>query len=218
MRRVNRYIQQTQVWTLAKSEDGKGRMGTILYNSMEALRTVAVLISPFMPDTADRIRQQMGLDESFNAQGLDTVAQWGGLPSEIPIMKPEPIFPRKDTKSVQSNSVDGAEEANLISFNQFRSLDMRVAEVIAAEPIPNADRLLKLQVDLGGEQRQIVAGIAENYMPDDLIGKQVILVANLEPATIRGIKSQGMLLAAADGKDLAVATFEKTMLPGTRVR
>lgn len=218
VRRVNRYVQQTQVWTLAKSEDGKGRMGTILYNSMEALRTVAVLISPFMPDTANRIRQQMGLDESFSAQGLDTVAEWGGLPSGVSIRKPEPIFPRKDTKPVKQGGKDSAKEADLISFKQFQSLDMRVVEVIAAEPVPNADRLLKLQVDLGGEQRQIVAGIAENYTPDNLIGKQVILVANLEPATIRGIKSHGMLLAAADGKDLAVATFEKKMPPGTRVR
>ena len=218
VRRVNRYIQQTQVWTLAKSEEKKERMGTILYNSLEALRTVAVLISPFMPDTANRIRQQMGLDDSFNAQGLDTVAQWGRLPSGIPIRKPEPIFPRKDTRRAQRGGTDRAEEADLVSFKQFQLLDLRVAEVIAAEPIPNADRLLKLQVNLGGEQRQIVAGIAENYMPDDLIGKQVILVANLEPATIRGIKSQGMLLAAADGKDLALATFEKTMRPGTRVR
>ena len=217
VRRVNRYVQQTQVWTLAKSAEDKERMGTILYNSLEALRTVAVLVSPFMPDTANRIRQQMGLDESFNTQGLDTVQQWGGLPTEIPIRKPQPIFPRKDTKSVQSNSVDGTEETNLISFKDFQSLDLRVAEVIAAERVPNADRLLKLRVGLGDEERQIVAGIAENYTPEELIGKQVILVANLEPATIRGINSQGMLLAAADGKDLAVATFEKTLPPGTRV-
>jgi len=218
VRRVNRYIQQTQVWTLAKSEDGKGRMGTILYNSMEALRTIAVLISPFMPDTANRIRQQMGLDESSGGQSLESVAQWGGLPPGVSIRKPEPIFPRKDTKQSNNGGTDSGGESDLISFKQFQSLDMRVAEVIAAEAVPDAERLLKLQVDLGGEQRQIVAGIAENYAPDDLLGKQVILVANLEPATIRGIKSQGMLLAAADGKDLAIATLEKTLPAGTRVR
>lgn len=217
VRRVNRYVQQTQVWTLAKSEEDKGRMGTILYNSLEALRTVAVLISPFMPDTANRIRQQIGLDESSNAQGLDTVAQWGGLPSELAIRKPEPIFPRKDSKSVQSKSADEVEETNTVSFKDFQSLDLRVAEVIAAEPVPNADRLLKLRVSIGGGERQIVAGIAEHYTPQDLIGKLVILVANLEPATIRGIKSQGMLLAAADGNDLAIATIEKALPPGARV-
>lgn len=218
VRRVNRYIQQTQVWTLAKSEDGKGRMGTILYNSMEALRTIAVLISPFMPDTANRIRAQMGLDEGSGGQSLESAAQWGGLPSGVSIRKPEPIFPRKDTKPAKQGDTGSAGESDLISFKQFQSLDMRVAEIIAVEAVPDADRLLKLQVDLGGEQRQIVAGIAENYAPEDLVGKQVIIVANLEPATIRGIKSQGMLLAAADGKDLAIATIEKALPSGTRVR
>ena len=203
VRRINRYIQQTEVWSLAKSEETKGRMGTILYNSMEALRTIAVLISPFMPDIANRIRAQMGLDESFCNQGLDTISEWGGLPSGKDVGKPEPIFPRKDTKKGRKEGkaiptqTEKTKDANLISFDQFQSLDLRVAEVIAAERVPNANRLLKLQVDLGYEKRQIVAGIAEHYAPEDLIGKQIILAANLEPATIRGIESQGMLLAAA---------------------
>ena len=224
VRRINRYIQQTQVWALAKSEETKGRMGTILYNSMEALRVVAVLISPFMPDTANRIRQQIGLDESFNDQGLDTVAEWGGLPSGIAVGKPQPIFPRKDTKKPKPQDKATPAQAektggdNLISIDQFQSLDLRVAEVIAAERVPKADRLLKLQVDLGSEKRQVVAGIAAHYAPEELVGKQIILVANLQPTTIRGIESQGMLLAAADKKGLAVATFEKTMPPGTQVR
>ena len=224
VRRINRYIQQTQVWTLAKSEETKGRMGTILYNSMEALRVVAVLISPFMPDTANRIRQQLGLDESFNDQGLDTVAEWGGLPSGLALGKPEPIFPRKDTKKSKQESKEKSAQAeqptddNLISIDQFQELDLRVAEVIAAERVPKADRLLKLQVDLGSEKRQVVAGIAAHYAPEDLIGKQIILVANLEPAKIRGIESQGMLLAAEGGKELVVATLEKQMPPGSQVR
>ena len=117
-------------------------MGTILYNSMESLRVVAVLISPFMPDTANRIRQQLGLDESFNDQGLDTVADWGGLPSELALGKPEPIFPRQDTKKSKQKSKEKPAEAeqsaddNLISFDQFQELDLRVAEVIAAEKVP----------------------------------------------------------------------------------
>lgn len=226
VRRVNRYIQQTQVWSLAKSEETKGRMGTILYNCMEALRTVAVLISPFMPDTANRIRQHIGLDESD--QGLDTVAQWGGLPAGKTIDRAQPLFPRKDLKKVveqiQSAPETKAEKPqakttdNLISMSEFQGMDLRVAEVLSAERIPKADRLLKLQVDLGSEKRQVVAGIAEHYAPEDLVGKQVILVANLEPAKIRGIESQGMVLAAAGKKELALATFEKDMPPGTQVR
>ena len=224
VRRINRYIQQTQVWTLAKSEETKGRMGTILYNSMEALRVVAVLISPFMPDTANRIRQQLGLDESFNDQGLDTVAEWGGLPSGLELGKAKPIFPRRDTKKSKQETKPKTTQAeqstddNLISFDQFQELDLRVAEVIAAEKVPNADRLLRLQVDLGSEKRQVVAGIAAHYTPEDLIGKQIILVANLQPAKIRGIESQGMLLAAEGGKELAVVTLEKDMPLGAQVR
>ena len=118
---------------------------------------------------------------------------------------------------MQSKAEKPADE-NLISMDEFQTIDLRVAEVIAAERVPKADRLLKVQVDLGYEKRQIVAGIAQYYAPEDLIGKQVILVANLEPATIRGIESQGMLLAAVDKKDLAVATFEKVMRPGTQVQ
>ena len=223
VRRINRYINQTQVWTLAKSEEKKGRMGTILYNCMEALRTISVLISPFMPDTANRIRQQMGLDESFNDQKLDSIAEWGGLPSGRPLGRPTPIFPRKDapkeqTAKAESTKAPPATDENLVSIEAFQKLDLRVAEVIAAERIPKADRLLKLQVDLGDEKRQVVAGIAAHYNPDDLIGTQVILVANLKPTKIRGIESQGMLLAAAGKDDLAVATFEKAMPRGTQVR
>jgi methionyl-tRNA synthetase len=215
VRRVNRYINQTEVWTLAKSEKTKGRMGTILYNCMEALRTIAVLISPFMPETANRTRRQMGLDDSFKDQGLYTVATWGGLPVGKPVGQPEPLFPRKEVKKPEAPKV--ADE-HLISIEEFQKLDLRVATVVAAERIPNADKLLKLQVDLGDEKRQIVAGVADNYAPEDLIGKQVILVANLKPTKIRGIESQGMLLAATGKKNIAVATFEKKMPPGTRVR
>jgi methionyl-tRNA synthetase len=229
VRRINRYIQQTKVWSLANSEETKGRMGTILYNCLEALRVVAVLISPFTPDTANRIRHQIGLDESENDQGLDTVAQWGGLPTGRQVGRGEPLFPRKDAKKALAQlesaaEAETAEEAapqadeNLISMAEFQNLDLRVAKILSAEPIPKANRLLKLQVDLGSEKRQVVAGIAEYYAPEALVGKQIILVANLEPATIRGIKSQGMVLAAAGKNDLALATFEKELVPGTEVR
>ena len=224
VRRVNRYIQQTQVWTLAKSEETKSRMGTILYNSMEALRVIAVLISPFMPATASRICCQIGLDDSSEGQSLDTVAQWGGLQAGLSVGKPEPIFPRIETKKqkMQDKTSDvqapQAEEVRLITIDEFQNLDLRVATIVEAEKIPQADKLLKLRVDLGGEKRQVVAGIAEHYEPDELVGKQAIVVANLQPAKIRGIESQGMVLAAAGEKDLALGTFEKHVPAGTKVR
>ncbi len=219
VRRINRYIQQTEVWTLTKPET-KPRMGTILYNSLEALRLISVLISPFIPETAEKIQQQIGLGT------FDTVAEWGRLPVGVTVSRGDPIFPRLDTKKEKQPQPKAAakpkqkqepETTDLVSFADFQKLDLRVARVLAAEPVEGADRLLKLQVDFGTEKRQVVAGIAEHYTSDALIGKQVIVVANLEPATIRGIESQGMILAGS-GDSVVLATLEKEMPLGTQVR
>ena len=220
VRRINRYVQQTQVWTLAKSPETKPRMGTILYNSLEALRFISVLISPFVPDTAEKIQKQIGLAE------FDTVAEWGRLPVGLTVSRGEPIFPRVDVKKQkQSQPKEAArpkqkqakEIPSLVSFADFQKLDLRVARILNAEPVEGADRLLKLQVDLGTEKRQVVAGIAEHYKPEVLVGKQVIVVANLEPATIRGVESHGMILAGS-GDAVVLATLETEMPLGTQVR
>ena len=220
VRRINRYIQQTQVWTLAKS-DTKPRMGTILYNSLEALRIISVLVSPFIPDTAEKIQKQIGLTE------FDTVLEWGHLPIDLTVSRGEPIFPRIDIKKQKQPQQPKAETkpqqktkektTDLVSFADFQKLDLRVARILTAEPVEGADRLLKLQVDLGTEKRQLVAGIAEHYSPETLVGKQVIIVANLEPATIRNVESQGMVLAGS-GDSVVLATLEKEMPLGTQVR
>ena len=219
VRRINRYVQQTQVWTLVKPET-LPRMGTILYNSLEALRVISVLISPFIPDTAGKIQKQIGLTE------FDTVLEWGHLPVELTVSRGEPIFPRVDIKkekqaqpkaSAKPKQKKQQETANLVSFADFQKLDLRVAQILAAEPIQGADRLLKLQVDLGTEKRQVVAGIAEHYTPEALVGKQVIIVANLESATIRNVESRGMILAGS-GDSVVLATLEAEMPLGTQVR
>ncbi len=221
VRRINRYVQQTQVWTLAKPET-KARMGTILYNSLEALRFISVLISPVIPETAEKIQKQIGLSE------FDTIAEWGRLPVGLTVSRGEPIFPRVDTKKEKQPQPKATTKpkpkqkqvpktTGLVSFADFQKLDLRVARVLTAEPVEGADRLLKLQVDLGTEKRQVVAGIAEHYTPDALVGKQVIVVANLEPATIRGIESQGMVLAGS-GDAVVLATLEEDMPIGTQVR
>ena len=230
VRRINRYVQQTQVWTLARSAETKPRMGTILYNSLEALRFISVLISPFVPDTAEKIQKQIGLAE------FDTVAAWGRLPVGLTVSRGEPIFPRVDVKKQKQPqrketappkrekarlgnlaSKVTKETSSLISFADFQKLDLQVARILSAEPIEGADRLLKLQVDLGTEKRQLVAGIAEHYKPEALVGKQVIVVANLEPATIRGVESHGMILAGS-GDAVVLATLETEMPLGTQVR
>jgi len=224
VRRINRYVQQTQVWKLAKPET-KPRMGTILYNSLEALRLISVLISPFIPDTAEKIQKQIGLEE------FDTVTEWGHLPTHLTVSTGAPIFPRVETKRVpkqkqakpkgstapKQKAEKKKETSNLVSFADFQKLDLRIARILSAEPIQGADRLLKLQVDLGTEKRQLVAGIAEHYAPDALIGKQVIVVANLEPATIRNVESNGMILAAS-GESVILATPEAEVPLGTQVR
>ena len=221
VRRINRYVQQTQVWTLAKP-DTKPRMGTILYNSLEALRLISVLISPFIPDTAEKIQKQIGLEE------FDTVTEWGHLPTDMTVSRGEPIFPRVETqkrkrKQAKPKGADALKQkaekktSPLVSFADFQKLDLRVARILSAEPIQGADRLLKLQVDLGTEKRHLVAGIAEHYAPDALVGKQVIVVANLEPATIRNVESQGMILAAS-GESVVLATPEADVPLGTQVR
>lgn len=221
VRRINRYVQQTQVWTLAKPET-KARMGTILYNSLEALRFISVLISPVIPETAEKIQKQIGLSE------FDTIAEWGRLPVGLTVSRGEPIFPRIDTKKEKQPQPKATTKpkpkqkqvpktTGLVSFADFQKLDLRVARVLTAEPVEGADRLLKLQIDLGTEKRQVVAGIAEHYTPDALVGKQVIVVANLEPATIRGIESQGMVLAGS-GDAVVLATLEEDMPIGTQVR
>ena len=208
-----------QVWTLAKP-DTKPRMGTILYNSLEALRFISVLISPFIPETAEKVQKQIGLAE------FDTVPEWGRLPIDITVSRGEPIFPRVDTKkekqpqpkaAAKPKQKQEAKTTDLVAFADFQKLDLRVARILTAEPVEGADRLLKLQVDLGTEKRQVVAGIAEHYTPESLVGKQVIVVVNLEPATIRNVESHGMILAGS-GDAVVLATLEKEMPLGTQVR
>ena len=219
VRRINRYVQQTQVWTLAKPET-KPRMGTILYNSLEALRFISALIFPFIPDTAEKIQRQIGSTDS------DYTLEWGRLKAGKKVAKGEPIFPRVDLKKEEPPQKTGKtksekqakqETTDLISFTDFQRMDLRVGSIISAEPIQGADRLLKLIVDIGTEKRQVVAGIAEHYRTDSLIGKQVIVVVNLEPATIRNVESHGMVLAASG--DSVVLTTPETEVPlGTQVR
>ncbi|MXV77422.1 methionine--tRNA ligase [Candidatus Poribacteria bacterium] len=219
VRRINRYVQQTQVWTLAKPET-KPRMGTILYNSLEALRFISALIFPFIPDTADKIQRQIGSTDS------DYTLEWGRLKVGQKVAKGEPIFPRVDLKKEEPPQKTGKTKSeeqskqgktDLISFTDFQRMDLRVGCIISAESIQGADRLLKLIVDIGTERRQVVAGIAEHYRTDSLIGKQVIVVVNLEPATIRNVESQGMVLAASS--DSVVLTTPETEVPlGTQVR
>ena len=208
--RCNKYIDETTPWILAKEEDQKERLGTVLYNLAEALRIISVLISPFLPDTSDKIREQLGVEICT----WDSVASFDGISAGTKVKKGNIIFPRIDVeekiKELEALKVDNnieKEEESLkpikpeITIEDFEKIDLRVAKVLECEAIKGAKKLLKLKVDLGGETRQVISGIAKHYKPEELVGKNVVLVANLKPAKLRGELSEGMILAASNEDD-----------------
>lgn len=218
--RANKYIDETAPWVLAKAPEKKQELANTMYCLAESLRFISVLISPYMPTTAERIWKQLALPGDFKDVLLTDIEEWGGIPENHTVGKPEQLFPRievekeepaakpepKTPKSkVKNEKPAGEEEAPCeISIEDFSKVQLRVARVLEAERIPKTDKLLKLKVDLGGETREIVSGIAKHYEPDDIIGKNVVMVINLKPAKIRGIVSHGMVLAASSGDDLEV--------------
>lgn len=225
IRRTNKYIDETAPWALAKQADGAGKLATVLYNLAETLRMVAVLISPFMPTTAEKIWAQLGLTEKLSDIRLKDVADFGHLVCGGKVNKPEPIFPRIEEKpeeeheeeATESKPVAAVETLPEVTIDEFAKMDLRVVKVLAAEKVKKADKLLKLEVDLGGEVRTIVSGIAQHYAPEELVGQTVVMIVNLKPAKIRGIESRGMVLAAScDGKLKVVAVPD--MPAGSKVK
>ena len=227
--RANKYIDETAPWALAKDPDKKQELSNVLYNLVESLRHIGIMISPFMPVTAERIWKQLNLPQEFSAVQLADIREWGGMPNDLRVGKPEQLFPRIEVEKEASASPEPvrksgkktAEPASrlpdgVIGMEEFGKVKLRVAEILTAEPVPKADKLLKLTVSLGAETRQVVSGIAPYYRPEELIGRHVVLVANLKPAKLRGVRSEGMVLAAADGNQLRLV--EVDMPAGTEVR
>jgi methionyl-tRNA synthetase len=223
--RANKYIDETGPWALAKDPAKKGRLNTVLYNLAEVLRIVAILISPFMPGTTPRIWKQLGLDGDPAAARLNDAQRWGLLPAGTKMTAPEALFPRieekEEAESEAQPPVAPAKPAlpvlPEVSIEEFAKMDLRTARVLAAEKVEKADKLLKLTVDLGGEERTIISGISQHYAPEDLVGRDVVMIVNLKPAKIRGIESRGMVLAAVNGDKLALVTAPG-MEPGSKVR
>lgn len=236
LRRSNKYIDETTPWVLGKDESKQDRLATVLYNLMESIRIAAVLLSSYMPATAEKI-----LDELHtNARSADTLTSFGHLEEGIQIAEtPEILFARidvaefmkqlnadhekaeKEAKKVEKKEakkeVEAAPKAE-ITFEDFAKVELKVGEIIACEKHPKADRLLVEKIDLGnGDVRQIVSGIAVHYTPEELIGRKVVVVSNLKPAKLRGVESQGMILCAADDQDLDIITITKDMAKGTLV-
>ncbi|MFH1852523.1 MAG: methionine--tRNA ligase [Candidatus Neomarinimicrobiota bacterium] len=201
VRGVNRYLEQTAPWKLVRTD--KSAAGRVLYTAAEALRIAAVLLSPVMPNRTAIVLETLG------ASGFDLT--WGVLQAGTKLQPHESLFPRIDLKApeaVQSQQPEVKME-NVTTIDDFAKVQLKTAEVIAAEKVEGADRLLKLQIKIGEEQRQIVAGIARHYAPEALIGKIIVVVYNLQPVKLRGIESQGMLLAAKKGQELSLIVLDK---------
>ncbi|MTI48822.1 methionine--tRNA ligase [Sporosalibacterium faouarense] len=240
IRRTNKYIDETTPWILAKEDDKKDRLDTVLYNLSESLRITSILIRPFMEETSNAIWRQIGIDYGQGTSWED-LAQWGKLITGQKVRKEDPMFPRLDVKKEierfnkvheefvnkrmgkkaneeEKKEGDKEVEENLITIDDFDKIELLVAEVIKVEKHPNADKLLVIQLEVGDEKRQVVSGIAKYYEPEDLVGKKVILVANLKPIKLRGIESHGMILAADKGKKLTLASVLEDISSGAKVQ
>lgn len=233
--RTNKYIDETTPWVLGKDEARKAELNRVLYDLVESLRAISVMIEPFIPTTARRIWAQLNLPQNFDEIRISDIEGWGKTPVGIQINKPEQLFPRieieeekpeakkevKENKKAKKEEPKAPEKAKenedgMIGIEDFSKVDLCVVEILAAEPVPKTDKLMKIQVSLGDEERTVVSGIAKFYKPEDLIGKHVVLVANLKPAKLRGVMSHGMLLAASKGDELQIV--ETTMPVGSKVK
>ena len=234
-KRANKYIDETEPWVLAKDPEKKERLGTVLYNLLEAIRFLAILLSPFTPDTTEAIFAQTNM----NAKDYDSLESFGALEPGITVGKAEPLFARID-KDEMFEKIEARQKANAaaetannekvkeelagvaklaeISIDDFAKVELRVAEVKACEPIKRAKKLLKLTLDDGEGERTVASGIAPWYQPEDLTGHKVIIVSNLKPAKLCGVESQGMILAADNAEDDVKVIFVDDLNTGAKIR
>lgn len=222
LRRTNKYIDETMPWALAKEEDKKDRLATVLYNLLESIRFSAVLLSSFLPETSEKILNML----ATNKRDLLSLDAFGQLETDhCVIKKAEPLFARIDEKEMLARIEEDHKKAQepkkpetpSITIDDFAKVEMKVGTIVDCKPHPKADRLLVEQIDLGDEVRQVVSGIAKHYKPGELIGKQVVVATNLKPVTLRGVESQGMILCASNDKELAFLTTEKEVSNGSKV-
>ena len=227
--RANKYIDETAPWVLAKDEANKPRLACVLYNLLDAIRIVSTLLSPFMPTTMPKVYEQIGAKDSDIT--YENVGKFNVLPADVTVKKGEVLFPRIDVEKeiealnaliAPNKEEEKAPEIELapeISIDDFAKVELRVAKVLKCEPVPKAKKLLCLQLDDGMGGRQVVSGIAKWYKPEDLIGKKVIVVANLKPVKLCGVESQGMICAADLPNGDAQVMFPDENIPvGAKIR
>jgi methionyl-tRNA synthetase len=224
---LNKYIDTTAPWALAKDKENRNRLETVLYTAMDGIRILSLLIYPFMPDTALEIRKQLNIDEPVEKSNFDELKKVKLLKPGKSIGEATPIFPRLDEKEIienikNENKKDENEKqeskVEQIDYNHFMTVQIKAGKILEAENVPKSEKLLKLKIDLGDEKRQIVAGIAKSYSPGELVGKTVAVVANLKPAKLMGILSEGMVLAATVGDRHRVLELPDEVMPGTIIK
>ena len=233
LKRCNKYIDETTPWVLGKDEAKKDRLATVLYNLLECIRFSAVLLSSYMPETAEKILEELSTSE----RDADSLKEFGMLECGHTVEgKPEILFARIDAKEfMETLEADRKKEEKAakkadkkeakkedapveqIGIEDFTKVELKVGTIISAEKHPKADRLLVEQIDLGEETRQIVSGIAASFSPEDVVGKKVIVVTNLKPVKLRGVESQGMILCASNADNLDIVTIVKDLPNGTKV-
>ena len=229
--RMNKYIDETMPWVLAKSSDEADirRLQSVMYHLAESLRIIAVLVSPVIPVGAPKIWEQLGLG-GFEDVQLDDVRTWGGIQTGTKVVKGEPIYPRfevpemvditaveeKPTESVDTSNIPPLKEN--ISYDDFEKLDLRVAKVVSCEKVPKSKKLLKFVLDIGLEERTVLSGISQYYEPESMVGKKVIYLANLSPKKMMGIESYGMILSASDWEEHLEVTNIESLPAGSIVK
>jgi len=220
--RMNKAVDVSAPWELAKKKSTLRQLEAVMSSLLKGLRLIAGLIYPVMPDTAARMQKYLGLDPATPFDRLEDLERWQPVPAGTRLPKTVMLFPRIESaapapETAADHGGPAAEAKPEINIDDFRRIDLRVATVVDAAAVPKAKKLLKLEIDMG-ERRTIVAGIAEHYTPESLIGRQVIVVANLKPAKLMGILSQGMLLAAGEGAGPVLIMPDKAVRPGAALR
>ena len=222
---TNQYIDKTGPWNLAKTDEGKERLKTVMYNAAESLRILGVLLFPFMPKSCESLMLQLGVEKTIEEQGMSSLDNWGNLPSDTKTQKAKQLFPRIEEKQaakilteLETQKNDNKDTSGKITIDEFMKVDLRTGKILEAEKVKKSKKLIQLKVDIGTETRQILAGIAESYEPENLIGRTVVIVANLKPAKLMGIESQGMVLAASNDGTILLAGFDQEPGQGIQVR
>jgi methionyl-tRNA synthetase len=225
---VNKYLADNEPWKLANDKTQRRRLGRILYQAAAAIRGISYLLFPIMPESSEKIWEALGEEKPLREELFEEL-RFENLKSGQKTKQPKPLFPRVSLKDFLSEETEKAkqpeitpgereEKMDIVTFDEFKKMDLRVALILKAEKVPGTDKLLKIEVDLGTEKRTMVAGIADTYSPEELIGKKLVVIANLKPAVIRGIESQAMLLAAeVDGK-ATIPFFDRDVPAGAKVK